>query len=78
MINKTPREMAEIAAEKLQGTCGSLVNLGEEFEELQNDSNFCDRLDELVFECVCCNWWCGISEMSDNVDEWICKECEED
>lgn len=50
--------LAEQAAEQLQGTCKSIPDLGEEFEDAANEQAFCNKLDELVFECQCCNWWC--------------------
>ena len=70
----TPVEMAEEAAKQLEGTCKSIADLGEEFEDLQNDSQFCARLDELIFECTQCNWWHEQDEMSEDQD-WICQEC---
>lgn len=68
--------LAEQAAEQLQGTCKSIHDLGEEFEEAQNDKIFCERLDDLVFECEVCNWWCELSEMSDI--EMTCDDCRSD
>ena len=55
--------MAEEAAKQLEGTCKRIAELGEEFEDLQNDSQFCARLDELIFECTQCD------------QDWICQEC---
>lgn len=76
---KTPTEMAEEAARQLQGSSQSLANLGEEFEELQNNDEFCNRLDELVFECEQCNNWFEMSEMAENdEDRWICESCNEE
>jgi len=69
--------LAEQAADHLQGTCMSLGNLGEEFEAAENDTTFCDRLDELVFCCVRCDWWFEQSQMSElAIHEWFCHECE--
>lgn len=72
---RTPIEAAREAAERLQGTCNSIVSLGEEFEDLQNDAEFCVELDQLVFCCVRCDWWCALSEMSDDEDG-VCMDCE--
>lgn len=69
-------KLAEQAAEQLQGTCKSIPELGEEFEDASNERSFTNRLDELVFECERCNCWCEISEMSEG--GWYCDECEED
>lgn len=71
--------LAEKAAEQLAGTCGTLARLGDEYEEAENEDAFCNRLDELVFECTRCNWWHEQSEMSEHADdEWFCTECEND
>jgi hypothetical protein len=72
-----PVQMAQAAAEQLTGTCQSISDLGEEFENLENDAKFCARLDELIFCCSKCDWWCDQSEMSEKED-WVCDECEED
>lgn len=70
-------KLAEQAAEQLQGTAQSISDLGEEYEEaFKNSKEFTTQLDQLVFECERCNWWCEISEMSEG--GWYCDECEED
>lgn len=69
-----PVEMASRAAERLQGTCGSIAALGEEFEALELNSEFCAALDLLVFCCTSCDWWFEQSEMSETED-WVCQEC---
>ena len=74
----TPKEMAEKAFDQLNGTCQSVANLGQEFEDLELNAEFCDRLDELGFCCESCGWWCEQSEMSEKHDDWICIECEND
>lgn len=60
-----PVTLAREAAERLAGTCGSVADLGPEFEAAQNDMEFCAELDSLVFECSCCGWWCEIGEEAD-------------
>ncbi len=67
--------LADKAAEQLQGTAKGFAELGPEFEQAQNNQIFCNHLDQLVFECEICNWWCEISEMSEK-QEWVCDECE--
>jgi hypothetical protein len=78
MTDQELRELAEKAAARLSGSCESLASLGEEYEDAEMKSAFCNRLDELVFCCERCNWWCEISEISDKHEEWICDECEYD
>lgn len=70
----TPTEMARLAAQRLQGSCQSIANLGEEFEALELDGEFCAVLDSLVFCCTECDWWFEQSEMSETED-WVCEEC---
>lgn len=72
----TPSEMAIKAAEQLQGSSKSIAELGEEYEALELNTEFCNKLDELVFCCECCDNWFNQSEMSENED-WICEECAE-
>lgn len=78
---ETPEQQAAMtalaikAAEKLQGSSGTLVQLGEEYEEAENNSfTFCAVLDDLVFKCTVCNNWFEQSEMSEEHD-WICNSC---
>ena len=71
--------LAERAADELLGTCRTLAELGPEFEAAQNYQAFCERLDELVFECTVCNWWCGHDEHSEGeADAFVCVECGEE
>lgn len=67
----------EDIAYELQGTCISLTAMLEqhEMEEMENDRNFCNALDALVFECELCGWWFEISEMCDQHDTWKCEDC---
>jgi hypothetical protein len=79
---KTPAELAEELAPQLMGSCQFLHTLLENYEpELEEDmelnSEFCARLDSLVFCCTDCSWWCEISEMSEDKD-WVCQECVDD
>jgi len=70
----TPTEMAVLAADRLQGSSKSIADLGSEFEDLELNSEFCAKLDELVFCCTSCDNWFEQSEMSD-VEDWVCEEC---
>lgn len=64
---------ADEAADRLIGTAQSIHDLGEEFEALQNEKDFCERLDELCFCCEVCGWYCGEDEYSDK--DMTCNEC---
>lgn len=68
--------LADKAAEQLEGTCKAIYELGSEYEDDSNEQVFCNRFDELVFECQQCNWWFEQSKMAVRDDnEWICQEC---
>lgn len=71
---KSPSEMARSAAEQLQGSSKSMADLGEEFEALELNSEFCATLDSLVFCCTYCDNWFEQSEMSEDND-WVCEDC---
>lgn len=74
---KTVEEIAEI----LRGSCESLGNVleREDMDGMDNDAEFCARLDSLVFCCETCDWWHEQSEMGQrNDDRWICEDCTRD
>lgn len=57
-------------ADALVGTAADLKEHATD-EEI-NDQSFCILLDNLIFCCDQCNWWCEIDEMS---EDNICLEC---
>lgn len=68
--NDTSEDRVHEVAEALIGTAGSLA--GYATEEEINDAKFCERLEELCFECTECGWWCREEERhGDNV----CDDC---
>lgn len=74
----TPEEIAEWDAiiDALRGTCDSLSDKAS--DELQNDDRFCAYVDENIFLCHQCGWWCEIAEESSEdygLDEWTCEDC---
>jgi hypothetical protein len=76
----TPRELADMVAEELRDTAGFLsgVLIRHAIEEMQHNTEFCDRLDELVFECDGCGWWTGVEELNDDTGDRLCNDCAED
>lgn len=73
----TPDEIATKVADALSGTCGTLTAALAEFdaEHLEQNAEFCASLDDLVFLCDGCGWWCEQSEM---VGYWSCEDCSGD
>ena len=63
----------------LLGTCQSLDHALESHEatHLADDMAFLHNLDNQIFNCTCCNWWCGLEEAEINPEsgEDICSDC---
>jgi len=75
-----PRTVDQVAYD-LQGTCQSLTEALEKHDmgEAEDDIEFCQALDELVFCCEKCGWWYEQNEMAEREDEaWICEDCTDD
>lgn len=60
----------------LQGTCNELHSFLErkDAEDLIDHMPFLYYLDNHIFLCDGCGWWCSISESSENVDT-ECTDC---
>lgn len=76
----TKSEITQEVIDACVGTCHSLDQiLGMYFEEegwTEEDLDL-EMLDEAIFECEDCNWWCDTGEYTDNekVDGNICSDC---
>jgi hypothetical protein len=70
---------AERVAKRLEGTSDSLIRVFEQLdldEGLENNSEFCARLDSLVFCCSVCDWWFEVGMTGADVNgQWACVEC---
>lgn len=64
---------------QLNGSCDSLEQVLEnnEVPELFDNDAFLEYLDNEIFRCTCCSWWCPVSETSenDNDGDWVCRDC---
>lgn len=60
----------------LRGTCDSLSHVLDyhEASHLQDHMPFLNYLDNQIFCCEQCMWWCEINEMTDG-DRWECRDC---
>lgn len=67
--NRMLAEAAECAA-WLLGTVNMLET--SRWEEFTNDPAFCTALDDRVFLCEECGWWCATEEMT---EPSTCDEC---
>lgn len=73
----TPQRLDEIV-HSLQGTCQSLEDaLSEEDDEDESDIQLTDYIDQEIFLCPVCNWWCERSEGNEDPaqDEDVCDDC---
>lgn len=66
--------------ETLQGTCDTLGGAvgevcGDDYDENDLSQDQLGVIDNEIFECVECSWWCEISEIADDEDENICQDC---
>lgn len=74
---------AQLVAAHLTGTCISLQTaiesvLDEDDWALEDDLEFCLAIDDRVFCCSVCEWWCENSEMArEDGQGFICFECDE-
>ena len=72
----TPR--IEAIIEDLKGTCRSMSDAcnsyGCEFDDLTTEE--LEDLDNEIFCCDTCGWWCEISDMCDD-GENNCRDCAE-
>lgn len=56
----------------------------QDFEDWAEDNNvkitLADHieLDNLMFICDTCGWWCDISDLGDSDDGRVCSQCEDD
>ncbi len=75
MAEKTTEQKAQEVADFLQGTCAMLHGALAEFdcEELEDDDKFCSCLDNLVFCCDDCGWWCEAGDYGE--EDGKCEDC---
>lgn len=69
----TIEDRADAVATELIGTAKSLHDEATEAE--MNDTAFCTALDQHVFECAGCGWWCGTDEENDSDEGPKCNDC---
>jgi hypothetical protein len=64
---------------ELNGSCQSLYVVLDRYEAeyLEDNEQFLNYLDQQIFLCESCNWWCEVSEMSDNEHFQECSQCAE-
>ena len=61
--------------EKYRGTCNFISQKDENF---LSDYHFHARLDDEIFNCANCGWWCEIYEASDIEGDIVCQDCQDE
>ncbi|MBT8411040.1 MAG: hypothetical protein KJP02_04490 [Octadecabacter sp.] len=64
--------------DQLRGSIDMLSSYPDGVEELLDNMEFCKLLDQHIFSCDACGWWCDISEeASDDYDlpALTCRDC---
>lgn len=83
---KLTDEQIQLIAEDLQGTgklldqaiCDITDEEAEGLDEIENWQALCDRVDQLVFLCEGCGWWCEVgdyAEIQENPNGDVCSNC---
>lgn len=72
MSDLIKKARADQIIEELRGTAGGLNTVLTEDE--QQDPVLLALLEEEIFECEGCNWWCGRDEESRDFPN-LCEEC---
>ena len=68
-------------AQDLIGSSGAGFSSIEDYMEEEGDvENLTPdellTIDNIVFQCTTCDWWCGEDEKNeDESDQWVCTEC---
>lgn len=78
------REQLDKIIDGLRGQCVHDMEHFAEHEGLSIDDltiQDCQYIDDHVFYCTMCGWWCDIDELADDEDgtrhDLICTECDE-
>lgn len=74
----------ELINELIENTVGTCQSLDEHLEyfDMELDDLSMEELgyiDDSIFNCDCCGWWCELSEICPEIeDAVVCMGCEED
>lgn len=74
--DKTDRIQTLIS--RLSGTCDSMGTVCEDLDLSDLDEDVTTEVDQQIFCCTQCSWWCEIDEEASKEvdhDELICTDC---
>lgn len=69
-------ERQQEVVEQLRGTCLDLNTVLS--DEEQNDDQMLSAVDDALFCCSRCSWWCDWDELKEGLegdDEPVCEDC---
>lgn len=63
--------------EDLRGTCQIFACVASDYGVLEEDMTIADwqYIEEQIFCCNCCGWWCDVAECHDTEDGMMCDDC---
>jgi hypothetical protein len=68
------KKQVEKLIDSLRGSSQTLHTLAEDYDVDDTDAEVCAMIDEAIFECEGCGWWCERSEESVKAPG-SCDEC---
>lgn len=74
----TKADKIQTLIHRLSGSTDSMSHVCEELGLSDLDDEVTSAVDQEIFNCSDCNWWCEQSEESSEFiehDEWICSQC---
>ena len=45
------------------------------FGDFKLEMLFWELVENFIFNCTQCGWWCETSDMAETEGEWICEDC---
>jgi len=67
--------------DELRGSCDSLQSVAERHGLDPDSELLTDAVDQQIFLCSECGWWCEMHEEVSafaGLDEWTCRQCAQD
>ena len=78
-MDKDNRDLWQEIINDLLGSCSSISTVLSRYdaEELEDYQPFLEELDQQIFLCDACGWWCPVSEAETHEDygQDICTDC---
>lgn len=66
------KERLDEIVDHLKGSC---LTIYAELEDDEDEDVVQEHLDQFIFECEGCGWWCEIDELHNDTDAQLCDDC---